>query len=61
MKDKWTLGPKFREYFLLNSRMVRVQLLGTMVLSLAAVTRPLAFLLLPSVLVKLYSTTLYHQ
>ena len=61
MKDKWTLGPKFREYFLLNLCMVRLQLLGTAVLSLTAVTRPLAFLLLPSILVKLYSTTLYHQ
>ena len=61
MKDKWTIGPKFREYFLLNFRMVRLQLLGTAVLSLTAVTRPLAFLLLPSILVKLYSTTLYHQ
>ena len=61
LKDKWTIGPKFREYFLLNFRMVRLQLLGTAVLSLTAVTRPLAFLLLPSILVKLYSTTLYHQ
>ena len=61
MKDKWTIGPKFRDYFFLNLRMVRFHLLGAAVLSLAGPVQPLSWLILCAALLKLYSTVLYHQ
>ena len=61
LKDKWTLGPKFREYVLLNFRMVRLQLFMAAILSLTDVTLWVAGLFLGTALARLYSTTLYHQ
>lgn len=60
MKDRWETGPKFHEYLKLNMKMVRVEYLIILVLSIIGMGRA-GYLLLLSALTKLYSRTLYHQ
>ena len=60
MKDKWTTGPKFKEYLKMNFRLVMIHYAFALLFSVFGLEL-LAFLLMGPALIKLYSETLYHK